>query len=264
AQKSTTRYSKTAQAAEQKRKFQYQPEKIRTGALYHYVKSNRDGSVPENVAVYVASRDNLEVFKYRAPGTAAGFVKAWIDWEIFSAHKLESYRVTGADEQKLVATFEFSKSDGIGSTNLFLDDEPAQEAKISTLPFHIFNFDFTSLNFAFRHLVNLRDSFEIGVPDFVFRNEKWEFIYRGAAIVQFQGEETLDRVRCLRYSIDGPGLENRGGAIWVNAAQGHVERMDLDLPDNPDWDHFFFELKKVEFLSPKEWQKFRESHFERS
>ncbi|MDP6513010.1 MAG: hypothetical protein QF878_07480, partial [SAR202 cluster bacterium] len=43
--------------------FEYRPEKIKIGAVYHYVKSSIDGGNPADVSIYVAARDRVEVLK---------------------------------------------------------------------------------------------------------------------------------------------------------------------------------------------------------
>jgi hypothetical protein len=84
-------------------KFQYQPDKVITNVVYHYVKTNIDGTHPENISIYVASKNRLEVFKFQDPGTRAGYVIAEMDWKYFHAASLESYAVFSVTEQLLGA-----------------------------------------------------------------------------------------------------------------------------------------------------------------
>ena len=44
--------------------FKYQPERIQTGVVYHYIKSNIDGSKPADVALYVASNERIEALRF--------------------------------------------------------------------------------------------------------------------------------------------------------------------------------------------------------
>lgn len=244
-------------------KFAYDLDKIETGILYQYVKSNHDGSNPENIAVYVAAADRLEVFKYHEPGTRAGFVIAWMDWSIFSAPKLESYQVLSATEVKKVATLDYSKDSKTITTRLLMADAPAETVKVEHVPFHVYNFDFTSLNFTFRHLKDPKESFTIEVPDLVYRNNEWHLVNHGSATVRYVGQQQIHGKPCVKYSIDGDGLENRGGFIWIHAEKGHAERMEINLPDNPDWDNFLLDLKEVRELTAEEWKDFRLHHFQK-
>ena len=58
--------------------------------------------------------------------------------------------------------------------------------------------------------------------------------------------------------VDGAGLQNRGGFIWVNKRRGWIEDMEIALPDNPDWTSFKFKLLRVEKMSRARWDKFIE------
>ena len=44
--------------------FKYDPDKIETGVVYQYVKSNIDGSRHGNVSLFIASKDQLESLKW--------------------------------------------------------------------------------------------------------------------------------------------------------------------------------------------------------
>jgi hypothetical protein len=37
--------------------------------------------------------------------------------------------------------------------------------------------------------------------------------------------------------------------------------MQIDLPDNPDWDNFLLDLKEIRKLTPEQWKQFRLQHF---
>ena len=59
--------------------FSYRPELIKAGTVYHCIKSNRDGSYPARIFIYVADNDHLEVLKFEEHGMDAAFVKAHMD-----------------------------------------------------------------------------------------------------------------------------------------------------------------------------------------
>lgn len=66
---------------------------------------------------------------------------------------------------------------------------------------------------------------------------------------------------CRKYKIDGAGLENRGGFIWVNKRGGYIEDMEIELPDNPEWKNFKFKLIKTEKMSRAKWENFIKAQF---
>lgn len=88
-------------------KFRYEAKKIAVGTVYHYVKTNIDGTKPEYVSQYVAAADRLEAFKFHPKGNRAALVVATMDWTIFSARRLESWQVFAAGKKNLFASLEF-------------------------------------------------------------------------------------------------------------------------------------------------------------
>jgi hypothetical protein len=70
----------TSPAQESLRAFRYQPNKILTDVVYHYLKTNIDGSDPEHISIRIAAKDRIESFKFHPQGTRAGLVIAKMDW----------------------------------------------------------------------------------------------------------------------------------------------------------------------------------------
>ena len=91
--------------------FRFQPDKIETAMVYHYVKSNLDGTNPGNIALFVASPTRLEAFKYRPGGTTATLVVAEMDWTVFSPARLESWQWSGPDDPTLFGTLTYDNSE---------------------------------------------------------------------------------------------------------------------------------------------------------
>ena len=238
-------------------KFRYQPNKITIGTVYHYVKTNIDGTPPaENITIYVASKDRIEVFKSRTKGQRAGFVIADMDWTIFSAKHLESWQAFPGGEKKLFATLDYDAKEKVTNVSYGAANQEVEKSAIKQLPFHVYNFDFSSLNFAFRHLISPKESFTIGIADPTFKETGPVFEYRGEASVSYVGEETRDGVPCLKYKVDGAGLSNRGGFIWVDKKGEFFRDMEIQLPDNPEWQSFKFKLIKVEQMTRNQWEAF--------
>jgi hypothetical protein len=241
-------------------KFRFKPKKIAAETVYHYVKTNIDGTQPEYVSQYVAAPDKLEAFKFHPKGDRAALVIATMDWAIFSARRLESWQVFAEGKKNLFATLDYSGEAKTVEVSIPSTGKPNEKTAIKQLPFHVYNFDFGSLNFAFRHLANPKTSFTIGVADPTFKDNPL-FAYRGEATIKYEGKETRNNVKCRKYRIDGAGLENRGGWIWVNEKLGHVEDMEIALADNPAWKSFKFKLLKIEKMSRDQWESFMKAQF---
>jgi hypothetical protein len=241
--------------------FEFQPGKIKTGVVYHYVKTNIDGTNPENISIYVASADRLEVFKFHEPGTRAGLVVAQMDWKNFQAATLSSYGVFSATEQILAAQLKFDAAAKKMEAEIPAQDRPLEIIDFGYLPTHLYNFDLTSLNFAFRHLKNPTGAFTIGLADPTFAQEGPAVRYRGEVNIRYINDEKRDGHDCRKYSIKGSGLENRNGFLWVNKQGEHFQDLEIELPDNPDWTTFKLNLKKVENMTADQWSQFQKDHW---
>ena len=249
------------QAQESLRLFRYQPNKVTTGVVYHYLKTNIDGTNPEHVSIRIASKDRIESFKFHPQGTRAGLVIAKMDWSIFSVTSLESWQVFKDKDKVLAATLVYLPASKEVAVTLPFMNRPTEKVSIPFLPFHVYNFDFASLNFAFPHLTNPRKTFRIGVSDPTFSDQGPAFRYRGEVDVSYIGEERRYGLACRKYRIDGPGLENKGGFIWINKGSGYFQDAEIQLADNPNWQTFKFKLQKVERMNAAEWENFMKAQF---
>ncbi len=250
-----------ARAQESLTAFRYQPGKIATGVVYHYLKTNIDGTNPEHISIRIAAKDRIESFKFHPKGTRAGLVIATMDWSIFSVKRLESWQVYKDKEKVLAATLVYLPVSKEVAVTLQFMNRPTENVAIPFLPFHVYNFDFASLNFAFPHLVNSKKSFKIGVSDPTFKDEGPAFGYRGEVDVTYLADEIRGGQPCRKYRIDGPGLENKGGFIWVNKRSGYFQDVEIQLADNPNWKTFKFKLEKVERMNDAEWESFMKAQF---
>jgi hypothetical protein len=234
-------------------RFRYQPEKIRVGEVAHYVKSNLDGSKPTRVSIFVAARDRVEVAKVEQGVIDAAWVRAHFDWTLFSADRIEAavLNLDGSVESRA----ELSADPKTGVVSMKVGDMKGAAAW-GWAPFHIYNFDFTSLNFAWRHLANPKSSFTIGVMDPTFKAEGDIFVDRGQARIEYLRDEPLHGRTCALYRISGPGIGGKTGSIWADPKSGWVEKVEIPFPDNPDWSSFRLELQGVETMTPEAWKNF--------
>ncbi|HSK75402.1 MAG TPA: hypothetical protein VLQ45_03010 [Thermoanaerobaculia bacterium] len=250
-------------AGAQVEKFRYQPDKIGIGKVYHYSKTNLDGSDPEYISIWVEDRDRLQSFKLPPEGRQAGLVMAHMDWSTFSADRIESWQTWPDQEPRLVAKLAYLRPEKAVEVEVIPTGKPAEKVAIPRLPWHIYNFDLASLNFAFRHLIDPTGSFVVGLADPSFKDEGPVFFYRGEATVSYVGEEKRNGADCRKYRIDGPGLSNRGGFLWVNRKEEHVEDIEIDLPDNPNWKTFKFRLLGMDQMDRAGWEAFMKSRYSR-
>ena len=240
--------------------FNYQPERITVGMVYHYLKTNKDGTTPEHIAHYIAAPDQLVAFKYHPGEEPAAWVEATMDWHWFTAVHLESWQLFANGDKKLIATLAYQPQ----LANLVVQmawNETPFSIPMPQLPVHLYNFDLGSLNFAFHHLMQPQSRFIIGIIDPTWREEGPPIEYKGDVEVAYVGETNRQGVACYQYQIDGAGFAQRGGMIWVDKAGGHFQDVEIDLPDNPSWHSFKFQLQNMEQMSPTEWEAFMQAQF---
>lgn len=239
--------------------YRFDPAKVPVGTVYHYVKTNVDGSQPESVATYVAARDRIESFKYHEKGTRAGLVKAEMDWTNFMAARLESWQVFSKDERRLFATLAFDPAARAATITIPSARPDPEVSKMANFPVHLYNFDLASLNVTFRHLADPKKPFTIGIADPTFKTDPF-FEYRGELTVTYERDEPRNGVETRRYKAEGKGIGGRG-TIWVNKREGHIEDMEFDVANNPDWKTFKLKLLKTEQKTPAQWEAFIASRY---
>ncbi len=243
-------------------RFKYSDKKaIPVGTVLHYVKTNIDGSKPEYVSQYIASRDSLESFKFHIKGDRAGFVVAHMDWRNFAAAKLESWRLKKGDKRELFGTIDFDFEKKEGRTLIPSVSAVRDTFSMPSAPVHLYNFDLASLNFALPHLRDIRKPLVFGIADPTFGASTKLVEFKGDVKMAFVSEERRNEKKTRKYSLDGPGLQNRGGFIWVNKKNGWMEDVEVDLPDNPDWQSFKLKLLRIEKMTREQWDKFRDEQF---
>jgi hypothetical protein len=234
-------------------RFRFQPDRIVVGQVAHYVKSNLDGSKPSHVSIFVKAPDQLEVAKIEKDVTDAAWVRAHFDWKLFTADHLQAgvINLDGSVEER--ATFDLDRDKG--EVVVTVGDRKGSAAW-RQLPFHVYNFDFTSLNFAWRQLADPKAPFTIGIIDPTFQEEGDIIFYRGDAKIESLGEEAMKGKSCRKYRIAGPGIGGKTGTIWEDPKTRWLERVEIPFPDNPAWNSFRLELERVETMTPEAWKKF--------
>lgn len=241
--------------------FHFRPERVAVGTVYHYLKTNTDGSKPESISLYIASPSRIESFKFHEKGTQAGLVTAEMDWAGFFPKKLESFQVFSKDDRRLFATLTYQPYSREVDVLIPALKPEKESARIERLPFHLYNFDLASLNVSFPHLRDPKKPFVIGIADPTFKPDGPMFAYRGDLNIRYLRDETHNGEPCRLYEATGSGIGGRG-VIWVNKKGGYIEDMEFDVANNPDWKTFKLKLLKKEKLTPGGWQSFIASHFQ--
>lgn len=220
--------------------------------LYVYRKSNWDGTHASRVYMYIADSNRLQSFKWSEGDISATLVTAEFDWTQFGVRSFTNHRLEAGKTPRLVA-------------RLFMDEKGKLKVEAGTmrdsvwltsLPWQSYDFDFAGLGFAWRSLKNKKEDFWFHIADAALVNGDMRFVNKGRAHVHYREEVVFRGKKCLLYDIDGPGLENKGGQIWVHTGTWMIEAYKISLPDEPGFENGYLELEEVKTLSPAEWEYF--------
>lgn len=235
-------------------KFVYQPDKVNIGKVYKYKKSNQDGSNPHWVATYIIDETRMESLKWTEGQPGVTMVEAEIDWTSFSVKKFVGGRIA-PDGQRIVGG-KLDQLDNAGRYQVNFG-EVQDTMQIDFFPWHSYDFDFASLNLIWPHLKTIKSNFTINIADVVVSEGKPQFVNKGLVEIIYQGEEKHNGVECLKYAIDGPGLENRGGVIWLSKTGQYFVEYLIDLPDESSFKNMKFSFNTIEKMETKEWETFK-------
>ena len=222
------------------------------GTVYQYKKSNWDGSHASSVFVYVADSNHLESLKWWEGDEVATLVTADIDWKTFSVREFQNHKLRKGITPELIAILKMEP----GNKFRIKVGEMNDSMSISAFPWQSYDFDFAGLSFIWRGLINKQSSFWFHVADAGMQNGQMAFINKGSVDVKFIGKEKIGENVCLKYEANGPGLENKGGYIWIDTQSYIVRKYKIEIPDESEYENGMLELVKTYKMDREAWKHF--------
>jgi pimeloyl-ACP methyl ester carboxylesterase len=233
----------------------YDPERVPAGTVYHYTKSNPDGTGRQDLSVIVAG-SRVEVFR-RPPGAWNGdLMVLFMDWPNGSARRVEAWSVEGGGGRQLEAVFEALPAEKALRGELFFLGRPAETIAAPASPWHLWSLDLTSLAATLPHLADPAESFTFGVVRLDFTPNQTPFRYDGRVTATPAGNEDRGGVPTVRYKLSGEGLEGREGSLWVARDSGRLQDLEIASAGG-DKPGLKLHLEKVERVDQAGWEKFR-------
>lgn len=222
-----------------------------TGTVYIYKKSNWDGSHASTIFLYVNDKNRLESFKFTEGDEYATLVSATINWQTFTVQDFRNHRIFKNGDRKLIAQLQQKDS------KIYFEVIGFKDSMTLNDPFwHSYDFDFASLGFIWRGLKDHSQPFSFHIADAGMLNDKIAFIDKGQVTVNFSGTENIDGKELWKYSIDGAGLQHKGGSIWINSTTLMIDQYKIELPDEEGFVNGMLKLQKTEKMSKENWDKF--------
>ena len=245
-------------AFSQLHKFQFPSNFRDLHTLYEYKKSNWDGTHASTIFLYVADSNKLESFKWFKGDKVATLVTAVTDWKIFSVKEFQNHKLRQGQTPQLVAQLQMES----GIKMKIKVGEMQDSLILEELPWQSYDFDFAGLGFIWRALKNKNDSFYFHIADVAQKNGNMAFVNKGRVKVDFLGYETLNKKKCLKYFVNGEGLANKGGNIWIDPISFMIEQYKIALPDEPGFVNGMLQLVRTAKMSPEQWATFKKERLE--
>lgn len=227
------------------------------GRLYHYVRSNQDGSLPERIYQYRASETRLEVGKMVSDCTNAAFVTAELDLARGQPRELVGGRLGRDLNQEAFAWLTYDPNARQLHARIPRAEIDTRVA-VDGEPWIIYDFDLSELNAMRADRAPSREDFRFAVALIwpvegaasPFRNLGWADARFAAA------EQRLDR-DAWRFDVTGA----LNGQLWLDAREGHVLEASFAEPNHLEYANFRLVLQSVEDDGAASWLEARAAHW---
>lgn len=228
----------------------FDPGKVPVGRVFHFQKSQRDGTHAARISVYLPTRDRIEALKWSEGGDEATLVVADMDWSKFSVRHFQGWHLArGAAPQPRVTL------DVTGDQlSMSLMKAPIT---LTHWPWHSYDFDFTSLNLTLPHLVDPEGTLSFWRTDFVYSDSP-QVAELGEVRLRFEKKEQRHGRAVRRYTIGGPGLQGLDGSWWADARSGLLVEYELPIGDEPGYRDVRMTVDSTLELSAGQWEAFKQ------
>lgn len=241
--------------------YRFDPDREHVGRIYHYLRSNRDGSSPEQIHVFHKSSTDVEVYKMVQRCTNAALVTAALDYDRWSASRLVGGRLNREAAQDAFAVLTFDPGVlRLDAVVTLPDQEIRQTLDLQALPWRLYDFDFAEFTIFAQHLRDPRQDFSVEMAMVSTNPDDGNFLKRlGAMKATAMGPDEARGV--YRFALGGEAFA-AGGALTLDARDGHVVEVETAVPNHDGYDDFKLVLQSVDDGGAPAWRKLLLSHFE--
>jgi len=230
--------------------------------VLHYVRSNRDGSEPENIVMFRPTVSTVAVYKYVSRCTPAAYVTAAFDQKSGEVASLDAGKVGRQGEQVKFGRIDF---DPASRTLSAWVDTPggrlSEQMEVPDRPWHLFDFDFGTLNAELQSVRPRRD-FSFGLP-LVWPQEKGFLRYMGRVDAKYMGFDLVGETPAVRFNLTLEGPQPATGYLLLDQSEGHILEAELSIPNHDNYRDFKLSLQKIEKGGQKAWDKLLRRHYSR-
>ena len=226
--------------------------------MFTYLRSNHDGSLPEQIYVYRRDAAHLEVGKIVSRCANAAFVTAELDPARGQPRELVGGRIGRDGSQEAFAWLTYDPA----ARRLHARVPSAgidQHVALDGEPWLIYDFDLSEITGLFYGRPPPREDFRFAVA-LIWPAEDAENVFRNLGFMEarFAGLERHLGRETLRFAVSG-GLT---GQLWLDARMGHVVEARFDQPNHVGYDDFRLVLQDVTTSGEDAWRRVRRMHWE--
>ena len=239
------------------------PSPATTGnGIFHYLRSNRDGSLPEHVVQYRPSRTAISVYKWVEKCITAAYVTAEMDPALHEGRLFVAGKVARDGSQATFGTLTLDPA----AKALVAEIDPPGGSHISvrhalkSRPYLLYDFDFADLN-AFLQDARPRTDFTYELPVIWPSDSTSLFRDYGRLAARYAGEERHLGRRAVRFDLTVEGAVPTTGALWIDATRGFIVEAELGLPNHEAYRDFRLRLDRVERGGTGPWNTLTRAHY---
>lgn len=234
------------------------PPPAQSGRIYHYLRTNHDGSLPEHVYVFREAPGRVSVYKMVTPCTRAAYVTGELDLARRQPLALVGGRLTESGGQNAFAWLNFNPAEQTLTVRAQLPDGVIEESQpLSAIPWMLYDFDLADLT-ALANGPPPRHSFSFGAA-LVWTAGGDEGFLRDLGLVEAHrsGTERRGGRDAVRFDLSGA----LSGPLWFDAVDGHVIEARLDQPNHAEYENFQLVLLGTEDGSREAWERLLSAHW---
>ncbi len=226
--------------------------------MLSYIRSNQDGTLPEQIYVYRPDATHVEVGKIVSRCENAAFVTAELDPARGQPRELVGGRIARDGSQEAFAWLAYDSE----ARRLHARVPAAgidQQVAIDGEPWLIYDFDLSELNGLFYGRPPAREDFRYAVA-LIWPEDGAASPFRNLGFMEarYAGAEKHLGYDTLRFDVSG-GLT---GQLWLDAQLGHIVEARFDQPNHPGYADFRLVLQDMHVNGEEAWARVRRMHWE--
>jgi hypothetical protein len=227
--------------------------------IYHYVRSNRDGSEPEHVVHYRPTRTAIAVYKWVEKCTTAAYVTAEMAPDLKEGRRFIAGKVAKDGSQARFGTLSVSNGALVADVTPPGGSRIQARHKLTSRPFIIYDFDFADLNsFLQEHRPRANFAYELPV---IWPGDANVFRGLGKLHARYAGKQMHAGRQTVRFDlrVDGPAPST--GALWIDAKRGFIVEAELGLPNHQEYRDFRLKLDRIKPGGAANWNALTKSQY---